>query len=184
MTFTHDVDVALQNAAALVNTAPWLPCGGVGQRERLPDVAALDDFVASWRWTGSRTHDAAELRGVQDLRGRLHDVWTMEAEDLVDQVNAWLSEARALPQLVTHDEFGWHLHATAPEAPLWQRMAVEAAMALADVIRAEELDRLRICAAEDCGQVLVDLSRNRSRRFCSVTCGNRLAAAAYRRRQG
>ena len=31
--------------------------------------------------------------------------------------------------------------------------------------------------------VLVDLTRNRSRRFCSTTCGNRVAAAAYRERQ-
>lgn len=184
MTFTHDVDVALANAAALVNTAPWASCGGVSEEEGLPDVVALDEFVASWRWTGSRTHDAAELRGVQQFRRRLHEVWDMEVEEAVGQVNVWLAEAQALPQLVIHDEFGWHLHATAAEAPLWRRMAVEAAMALVDVIRAEELDRLRFCAAQDCAQVLVDLSRNRSRRFCSVTCGNRLAAAAYRRRRG
>lgn len=62
-------------------------------------------------------------------------------------------------------------------------MAVEAAMALADVLRADELQRLRVCEADDCQDVHVDLSRNRSRRFCSTTCGNRVAAAAYRERQ-
>ncbi|MDS2173903.1 MULTISPECIES: CGNR zinc finger domain-containing protein [unclassified Nesterenkonia] len=184
MTFTHDVDVALANAAALVNTAPEVVRAGAAPREGLPNVAALDEFVEQWRWTGSRTHDADELQGVRRFREDLHAVWSMDTEQAVEQVNTWLAEAQALPQLVIHDDFGWHLHATASEAPLWRRMAVEAAMALVDVIRAEELDRLRVCAAQDCAQVLVDLSRNRSRRFCSVTCGNRLAAAAYRSRRG
>ena len=44
--------------------------------------------------------------------------------------------------------------------------------------------RLAVCAAPDCEHVLVDLSRNRSKRYCdSRTCGNRLHVAAYRARQ-
>ena len=46
-----------------------------------------------------------------------------------------------------------------------------------------ELDRLRVCAADDCDDVLVDLSKNRSRRFCEAGCGNRANVAAYRARQ-
>jgi predicted RNA-binding Zn ribbon-like protein len=56
-------------------------------------------------------------------------------------------------------------------------------MAFVDVIRTDELDRLRICAADDCEDVLVDLSKNRSRRFCEAGCGNRVAVAAYRARK-
>ena len=57
-------------------------------------------------------------------------------------------------------------------------------MALAFVIAAGERHRLAICAAPDCARVLVDLSRNRSKRYCdSRTCGNRLHVAAYRARQ-
>jgi predicted RNA-binding Zn ribbon-like protein len=62
-------------------------------------------------------------------------------------------------------------------------MAVEAAMALVDVIRSDETDRLRTCAADDCDDVLIDLSKNRSKRFCGVTCGNRANMAAYRARR-
>ena len=55
-------------------------------------------------------------------------------------------------------------------------------------ITAEEMagehDRLQTCAAPDCNRVLVDLSRNRSKRYCdSRTCGNRLHVAAYRARR-
>ena len=47
----------------------------------------------------------------------------------------------------------------------------------------EELSRLRVCAADDCDDVLVDLSRNRSRRYCDGGCGNRVNVQAYRARQ-
>ena len=56
-------------------------------------------------------------------------------------------------------------------------------MAMIDVIRADEMSRLAICADDTCRGVVLDLSRNRSRRFCSTTCGNRNAVAAYRARQ-
>jgi predicted RNA-binding Zn ribbon-like protein len=62
-------------------------------------------------------------------------------------------------------------------------MSVEAAMAMVDVIRAGEFARLQTCAAEDCDDVLIDLSKNRSRRFCSTSCSNRTNVAAFRARQ-
>ena len=52
-----------------------------------------------------------------------------------------------------------------------------------DVIRADEMSRFSVCADEDCEGVVLDLSRNRSRKFCSVACGNRNAVAAYRSRR-
>src|SRR3954451_22508859 len=174
--FAHDTEVALHAAAALVNT-------GRGGREDLPDVAALDRFVAAWKWTGDRARDAAELDGVRALRARLGEIWAMDADAAAELVNELLRERSALPQLVKHDGWDYHLHATSPEAPLADRMAVEAAMGFADVIRAGELARLRTCAADDCAAVHVDLSKNRSRRFCSVTCANRVNVAAYRQRR-
>ncbi len=176
MLFAHDTEVSLNATAALVNTAR-------AGREELPDVAALDTFVAHWRWTGGRTHDQAELDAVRALRPRLAALWDMTADEAVALVNTLLRDASALPQLVKHDGWEYHIHATTPDAPLADRMAVDAAMAFADVIRAEELARLRFCAALDCDDVVVDLSKNRSRRFCSLTCANRVNVAAYRSRR-
>ena len=107
----------------------------------------------------------------------------MAPEAAAGLVNTLLREASALPQLVKHDSWDYHLHATSADAPLADRMAVEAAMAFADVIRSGQLGRLRVCAAENCDNVHVDLSKNRSRRFCSVSCANRTNVAAYRTRQ-
>ena len=174
--FAHDTELALRCAAALVNTDQ--PEG-----DELVDVAALDDFVAEQGWTGSRCKDEAELRSVRDLRPRLRRFWDLDEDQLVEVVNAMLQEAGALPQLVAHDDWGYHLHATSSDAPLADRMAVEAAMAIVDVVRQQELDRLRVCEADACHDVLVDLSKNRSRRYCSTTCSNRMNVAAFRARQ-
>jgi len=174
MLFTHDTEVALGAAAAWVNTA--------GDVEGLPDVAALDAFVAHWGWTGSRTHDRAELTAVRGLRPRLRRIWELDREAVVTLVNELLVEFQALPQLVRHDQWDYHLHATPGAAPLAARMAVEAAMAIVDMVRTDELDRLRICGNDDCSDVLVDLSRNRSKRYCDLTCSNRAAVRAYRSR--
>jgi len=176
MIFAHDTEVALASAAALVNT-------GRGGKELLGDLAALDQFVADWGWTGGRARDQAELDAVRRLRPRLERLWEMDPDAAAGLVNTLLREAGALPQLVKHDSWDYHLHAASPDAPLADRMAVEAAMAFADVIRTGQLGRLRICAAENCDNVHVDLSKNRSRRFCSVSCANRTNVAAYRTRQ-
>jgi predicted RNA-binding Zn ribbon-like protein len=172
--FAHDTEVALMAAAALVNTEPD------GTLETLDDLEA---FVAEWGWTGSRRRTRAELAAVQALRPRLRKVWHVDKDGAAGIVNTLLREASAVPQLVKHDVWDYHLHATRPEQPLAERMAVEAAMALVDVIRTDELGRLRICAAGDCDNVLVDLSKNRSKRFCEAGCGNRMAVAAYRARR-
>ena len=179
MLFAHDTQVALRGAAALVNTASTLP----DDTEDLATVDDLDAFVRDWEWTGSLAHDEAELTAVRALRPRLRQLWTVETDEAVELVNDLLAEAGALPQLVRHGEWSWHLHATPAEAPLATRMAVEAAMAMVDVIRADELARLRVCAAEDCEDVVVDLSKNRSKRFCDGGCGNRANVAAYRARK-
>ena len=70
------------------------------------------------------------------------------------------------------------------DAPIPVRVRVECAMALVDLVRSGNVDRLKTCAADDCDRVLVDLSKNRSRRFCTEgNCGNRTHVAAYRERR-
>lgn len=174
--FAHDTEEALKAACGLVNS------DGPDDDE-LEDLAALDAFVAHWGWTGSRQGDEAELDEVRRLRPRLRRLWELDEDGVADLVNELLRESAALPQLVRHDGWGYHLHATPTGAPLADRMAVEAAMALLDVVRSEALDRMRVCEADGCADVFVDLSRNRSRRYCGTTCSNRVNVAAFRSRQ-
>ena len=175
MVFAHDTELSLQAAVALANSAE-----GVDTLTTLDD---LDHYVREHEFTGSRTHDQAELDAVRALRAELWELLTSDRDTTVGLVNRMLASRKALPQLVRHEGWDWHLHATDPADPLVDRIAVEAAMAMIDVIRLDELSRLGTCAADDCEAIVLDLSRNRSRRFCSTSCGNRVAVAAYRARQ-
>lgn len=139
-------------------------------------------FVDEWGYTGFHAHTVDELEEVRALRPGFLAAWSMSRDELVDFVNTVLRENEALPQLVRHGEWDYHLHATPAQAPLASRMAVDAVMAFVDVIRADELERLKLCAG-DCGGVLVDLSKNRSRRYCDRGCGNLANVAAYRARK-
>ncbi|NHA67582.1 CGNR zinc finger domain-containing protein [Phycicoccus flavus] len=180
MVFTHDTDLVLRHAAALVNTAPG---HGTSGEEDLPDLPTVLAWMDDWGWTGGRPGDAAEVAHLQRVRGRIERLWLMDLVEQVAEVNALLAEGHALPRLVEHDDQGWHVHATDDDAPLADRFAVEVAMAMIDVIRADERERLQVCSAEDCSDVYVDLSRNRSRKFCDGTCGTRANVAAYRARK-
>ena len=175
MPFAHDTEVSLQAAVTLVNSAE--------PPDTLDTVEALDEFCAEFEYTGRRDGDEAELAAVRALRPVLRELLTSDGDRAVELVNAMLADSGALPQLVRHDHWDWHLHAVEPDAPLPTRIIVETAMAMVDVIRADELSRLGVCADERCEGLVLDLSRNRSRRFCSTACGNRNAVAAYRARQ-
>jgi predicted RNA-binding Zn ribbon-like protein len=176
MLFAHDTELGLDAAIGLVNTD-----GSDG--DTLADVDSLAAFLQRYGWSGRFDRTGEELKSVRDLRPRLRAIWDADEDGVVEIVNGLLREYRALPQLVRHDGEPFHLHATAFDAPLADRMAVEAAMAFLDVVRSGELDRLRICALPTCDDVLIDLSKNRSKRFCGVTCGNNAAVTAYRARK-
>lgn len=128
MIFAPDTEVALATVVDLINTVAM-------DTDGLLTLADLDRFVTEQRFFGSRTHSDAELRSVRQLRTQLRDIWVAPEDEAVEQVNFILRNARALPQLVKHDGLDYHIHATTQQAPLSERMAVEAAMALVDVIR-------------------------------------------------
>src|SRR3954447_27007769 len=81
--FAHDTEVALNAAAALVNTEQ--PDG-----DGLSDVTALDRFLAAWDWSGSRRGDRAELDRVRALRPRLRALWHTDEDGVVAAANDML----------------------------------------------------------------------------------------------
>lgn len=179
MLFAPDTIATLDFVAALANTHPSASKSG---RDELSTPAELTALVDSVKYSGRFDRDDRELAEVQETRDLFRSIWHLDRDAAALEVNRMLREANALPYLVRHDEFDWHLHATAQDAPLAERMRVEVGLALMDVIRSDEMHRMRVCDAPDCEGVLVDLSRNGSKRFCSVRCGNRMNQIAYRER--
>ena len=176
MGFAHDTVAALVLAADLVNA------------DDLTDVHSLEMFLDKHQVTPRPRVAAAAVAAMQALRPRLRALWRVsdsaQSRELAESVNELLASSGARPYLTDHGGWGWHLHVTGPDAAMGDRLAAQAAFGIADLVRMRETDRMRTCDAPDCAAVFVDLSKNRSRRYCDTgNCGNRQHVAAYRQRR-
>jgi predicted RNA-binding Zn ribbon-like protein len=177
--FAPDTEDILAFVVTLGNTVAGASRSGT---DEIGTPAQLTALLTAHGYTGRFDRDERELVEVHRVRAQLRHVWNLERDAAAVEVNAMLRQTRALPQLVRHDAFDWHLHASDDEEPLADRMMSEASLAFVDVIRSDEMTRLRSCAAPDCEGIFADLSRNGSKRFCSVRCGNRVNMIAFRER--
>ncbi|MFI2371439.1 CGNR zinc finger domain-containing protein [Streptomyces sp. NPDC018833] len=180
MLIPHDTRIALDTVVDLVNTAPE-----GGQEDGLADVAALDEFVRGHDISDVAELGEKDLEALQDVRARFAEIFAeRDSRTAAELINRLVAAAGTTPQLTDHDGYDWHVHYFAPGASVAEHLAADCGMALAFIVVAGEQERLRRCEAPDCGRAFVDLSRNRSRRYCdSRTCGNRLHVAAYRARR-
>lgn len=175
MTFANDTIEALDSAVFLSNSEL--------EPDTLTSLTELRSFFTAYGYTGPPP-TASDLEPVRATRAPLRKLFLASRDRAVPIVNRILEEQLALPQLVRHGDVDWHIHATSDERPLHERILVETAMAMIDVIRADEMSRFSNCAMDDCDGVVFDMSRNRSKKYCTVTCTNRAAQAAFRARQG
>ncbi|MFF0064362.1 CGNR zinc finger domain-containing protein [Streptomyces sp. NPDC005279] len=180
MLIPHDTRIALDTVVDLVNTAP-----DSEQDDGLTDVAALYDFARNHSVSGVGDLGPRDLKAVRGVRAQFAEIFAApDSRSAAELVNELVAAAGTTPQLTDHDGYDWHVHYFAPGASVADHLAADCGMALAFIVVAGEQERLRRCEAPDCGRAFVDLSRNRSRRYCdSRTCGNRLHVAAYRARR-
>jgi predicted RNA-binding Zn ribbon-like protein len=175
--FTHYSDQCMQSAADLVNTRGH-PSGNeyMGTPELAKEFLLTHDFSGITKVTGD---DLAELHSVRD---RLEEVFYAPDEATATRlINDLLEEYEVKPYLTDHDG-RWHLHYAPKGSPVGRGVAADVVMGLATLIADYGFDRFGICAAENCGDVFVDMSRNKSRRFCNDVCSSRTNVAAYRAR--
>jgi predicted RNA-binding Zn ribbon-like protein len=100
----------------------------------------------------------------------------------LEELNAYLQRgvgARRLRWLPGGAQWSWHLDPLRLDHAL-----VPIAWSAARLLTSPEAERLSLCAADDCGWLFIDGSRNRSRRWCDMSdCGNRAKVRRFRRRQ-
>ncbi len=180
MQIPHDTRRALDVVVALVNTT-----AEADQPDRLAEIGALRGFVRDYAISDVGELSARDLAGVRAVRGKFAQVFAApNPRAAAALINELVATAGTTPQLTDHDGYDWHVHYFAPGASLGDHLAADGGMALAYIVVSGEQERLRRCEAPDCRRAFVDLSRNRSRRYCdSRTCGNRLHVAAYRARR-
>jgi predicted RNA-binding Zn ribbon-like protein len=171
----------MAGCAELINTGR-----GAGGDE-LADVKAVQSFADRYAFAGLPA-GPRDVMLLHRYRARLDGVAVAcEAGDIetaIDGLNTLLAQTGASPQIASHDGIGPHIHVSRLDVPLANRIAAHFAMGLAWLVVAGQAGRIRSCESPAYHDVFVDLSRNRSRRYCdSRTCGNRLHVAAYRARK-
>jgi len=174
MEFGHYTDRTALVAAGLVNL--------YRDGDAPPAAADVRALLAEHGQRVGRV-SAGDVAALGTLAGRLRRVFAASTPTAAIRVlNALVTEADARPRVVVHDGRDPHLHFTAYDAPLVQRMTATAAMGLAVVLCDHGATRLGACPADGCGRVFVDTSRNATRRYCSDACANRTNVAAHRAR--
>lgn len=154
--------------AGLVDAAEAAEMKAEAQR-RPKEAAALFDRAVALRAALWRLYDAAAHRRAA------------RADDLA-ALKDWTCRARSCRQL-TQTEAGfeetWTTDAPALETPIY-----EIALAAEALLKDGPLDRLHACGGDDCEWMFLDLSKNASRRWCSMaTCGNSAKVRNFRTRK-
>jgi predicted RNA-binding Zn ribbon-like protein len=146
-------------------------------------VAVVRDVLVKGGWpadTSVTTTDADQLVVVATELSAVFG--TGDSLD-ADRLNALLIRHAAVPNLHDGSTHPYTLAFHRPGASLVDAWAADAGTALAMVIGVGQAARLGRCQANSCELVFFDTTRNASRRFCSVSCQNRVKATAYRARR-
>lgn len=183
-----------QLAVRLANTsgsAAEQPAPLDGQpRGRADDqLRSLDDLRVLLgqqpRWRRLATED--DLPVLRRLRAELLTIFgdAVEGEEAaaVKRLNALLATARIRPQVSGHDGENWHLHLAEGAETAADGYTAAAVLGLAFFVAEHGLTRLGSCQSRPCQNVFIDVSTNRSRRYCSERCATRANVAAYRARK-
>jgi predicted RNA-binding Zn ribbon-like protein len=173
---------AVELAIALANGF-WRPA------DHAALVRAGERFVAAHRQL-AREHSVPDrpmtdkdLAEFEHLAGRIRLVICESDETAaLERLNQLLECCETAPRVSVHDGSA-HVHYAPDNADFLDWVAANAAMGLAMAVCAHGRDRLGVCAAESCGNVYVDASKNRSRRYCSDTCASRTTVRALRSRR-
>jgi predicted RNA-binding Zn ribbon-like protein len=150
--------------------------------ETMVDADTLREFLVEHEVDPPARLTDSDVDSMRKLRATVRKVFEAPDENSAAVIiNRLIQDAKTSPYLTDHDGH-WHMHYTSMQAPISDRIGAICGMVLAAVVERYGIERLGICAAEDCGDVFIDTSRNRSKRFCNDTCSSRTNVAAYRAR--
>ena len=131
----------------------------------------------------TQAHVPAFVALARRIRGVFIDLRNRNIDSAAATLNELLTAHPAHPHLAK-ERGVWRLHHHPHDAPLVPMWTAICAAGLAEMIGDGATQRLGTCERPDCGRVYVDVSKNASRRFCSLTCQNRVKVATFRERAG
>lgn len=165
---SYDLLLAWSEHAGSITTA---------ERRRLSRLAAAQPAAA-----------ARVLRRALALREAIHAIGAALARGApappaaLHDVNRELAAAMARAELRRMDggfAWDWPAHSRALDRVLWP-----IARSFAEVLTAPMRNQIKQCPGQGCGWIFLDLTKNRTRRWCDMSvCGSRDKVRRYRARQ-
>jgi predicted RNA-binding Zn ribbon-like protein len=178
-----------------VNTVHCYGCADPGEY-----LNTYHDLVAWSRHVGTITDDEAKTlsrraaldpakaknahKRAIDLRAAIYRIFTISLKGRVPNqrdlavFNDYLGEAMMQSRVVkAQDGFFWDMTGNKEKLDWMLNPVIRSA---ADLLVSEEFGRVKKCADPVCGWLFLDISRNRSRRWCDMRdCGNRAKASRF-----
>ncbi len=152
----------------------------------LGEVDGLSAYLHDRPWLQERATDR-DCMLLRKLQRELRPVFDAgEAGDVpavVEGLNGLLARHPITPQISDHDHQHLHLHVATGSASVAEQVVGESLLGLATLVTDLGPDRLGVCQSPPCTNAFVDVSPNRSRRYCSERCSSRANVAAYRARR-
>ena len=184
-----------------VNTVHCYGCADLGEY-----LNTYHDLVAWSRHVGTISDDEAKTlsrraaghpveaksahRRAIELREAIYRIFTITlkgqspAQEDLAVFNNHLAEAMMRSQIVkTQEGFYWDMSGNKTKLDWILNPVIRSA---ADLLVSEDIRRVKKCADPTCGWLFLDISRNRSRRWCDMAdCGNRAKAGRfYKKKKG
>ncbi|MCP4902676.1 MAG: hypothetical protein GY906_37405 [bacterium] len=174
--------------ADLINS-DWHDHRGTGAREdRIENDVWLARFLDKAGWTAKQLPGQEERQALREMRRylvrvveRVRHNKEMSKREL-DRLNQFLSRSPVVRRLEV-DGGSPHV-ALIPSAVGIDAVLGEVAASFAEMMENGDPTRIKTCANTDCGWVIYDNSRNRTRRWCDKTeCGNLIKVRRHRERK-
>jgi predicted RNA-binding Zn ribbon-like protein len=121
------------------------------------------------------------LDRARSMREAIFAIFSRRAAAALDDLRRALPRVYGRPVLRSRRDYelAWE---DDPEA--LDRMLGPVVRSAVDLLTSKELERVRVCAADDCDWLFLDESRSRSRQWCDMSaCGNRAKARRFYRRK-
>lgn len=150
-------------------------------RDMLEDETWMQDLLDQWKLEAPMPIPSETLHRIKELRAQMYSILIGTSDNLT-AINQVLNRVSARLQF-DNRKGEYHLMRVYDTAG-WDLVLWHIAKSFADMLCGYDLSRIKVCSNPDCGWIFYDVSKNKSRRWCSdKTCGNVMKVRRFRERQ-
>jgi predicted RNA-binding Zn ribbon-like protein len=152
--------------------------------EHLAAPADVDKFLAAHDVEWPRRATPGDLEAVREVRARVRGLFVAANHaEAQRRLNELLREARVEMRVARERGAARIEWSVDDSVDLAEAVRSACAVSAAHIAQQMGFERLRVCGADPCADVFLDVSKRGEQRFCGPRCATRVRVAAHRARQ-